>query len=148
MLPDRQIVAEQTHRRETRMGIILPFAVGIVVVLAGGVIAMLLPQRSQVSIIADLMVTILLLCPSVLCLFAVGIGLVAAAAGMNKVHNGAGKALGRAEGLTARVLTRTERVTESVNQRTINLSVKLAFLEKLLGFFDRPALPSPKDEQK
>lgn len=148
MLPDRQVVAEQTHRRETRMAIILPFAIGIVVVLAGGVIAMLLPQRGQVSIIADLMVTILLLCPSVLCLFAVAIGLVAAAAGMNKVHNGAGKALGRAEGLTARVLNRTERLTESVNQRTINLSVKLAFLEKLLGFFDRPTLPSPKDEQK
>jgi hypothetical protein len=148
MLPDRQILAEQTHRRETRNGIILPLVVGIVVVLLGGVIAMLLPQRSQVSIIADLMVTLMMLCPSALCLFAVAIGLVAAAAGMNKAHDGAGKALGKAEGLTARVLKGTERTTETINQKTINLSVKLAFLEKLLGVYDRPALPSPKDEQK
>lgn len=148
MLPDRQTLAEQTHRRETRIGIILPLAVGIVVVLLGGVIAMLLPQRLQVSIIADLMVTLLMLCPSVLCLFVIAIGLVAAAAGMNKAHDSAGKALGKAEGLSARVLNTTERATEAINQRTINLSVKLAFLEKLLGVFDRPALPSPKDEQK
>lgn len=148
MLPDRQIIAEQTHRRETRLYIILPLVAGIVVVLAGGVIALLLPQRFQVSIIADLMLAVLILCPSVLCLFLIVVGLAAAVVGMNKVHTGAGKTLGRAEGLTARVLDGTNRATESINQKTINLSVKLAFLEKLLGAFDRPALPSSKDERK
>lgn len=148
MLPDRQKIAEQMHRRETRLYIILPLVAGIVLVLAGGVIAMLLPQRLQVSIIADLMLTIMLLCPSVLCLFAVVVALVAAAAGMNKLHGGAGKAFGRAEGLTARVLEGTNRASETVNQKTINLSVRLAFIEHLLGVFDRPALPPSKDEPK
>ncbi|MBI5669149.1 MAG: hypothetical protein HZC41_14185 [Chloroflexi bacterium] len=147
MLPDRQILAEQAHRRETRLYIILPLVVGIVVVVAGGVIALLLPQRLQVSLIADLLVTVLLLCPSVLCLFAVAIGFVAAAAAMNKAHTGAGKLLGRAEGLSARMLDTTNRATETINQKTINLSVKLAFLEKLLDVYERPALP-PKDERK
>ncbi len=148
MLPNRQNIAERAHRRETRLYIILPLVIGIVLVLAGGVIVMLLPQRLQVSIIADLMLVVLMLCPSVLCLFLVVVALVAAAAGMNKVHVGASKTLGRAEGLTARVLDNTNRATETINQKTINFSVKLAFLEKLLGVFDRPTLPSSKDEDK
>lgn len=147
MLPNRQVLAEQSHRRETRRYIILPLVAGIVVVLAGGVIALLLPLRQQVSIIADILVTVLLLCPAVLCLFAVAIGFVAAAAAMNNAHTATGKLLGRAEGLSARVLDTTNRATESINQKTINLRVKLAFLEKLLDVFERPALP-PKDEHK
>lgn len=145
-MSNRQVQAEKTHRRETRLQIILPFVAGVVLVLVGGIIALLLPKRLQVSLIADLMLTVLVLCPAALCLFAVAIGFVAAAAGAGKLHGSLGSALSRVEGLSARVLEQSGRVTDVINRQTIGLSARFAFLDKLLGVFDRPASSSTKDE--
>jgi hypothetical protein len=147
MLPDRQSLAEKAHRRETLVQIILPFAAVLVVVLIGGGIALVLPRPAQVSILADLMLALMCLFPAVICLFPLALGLMAAAFGMNVVHGSAGKLLRRGEGLTARLLERTSRLTEGVNQQTINLSARFAFLEKLIGSFeDDPASSSTKDK--
>ncbi len=147
MAPDRQILAERAHRRETRLHIILPLAGGLVLILASLVAVLLLPKRLQVSLVADWLLLICFLCPTALCLFPVAIGMVVAAAGLGAAHQKTAGGLARVERLTARALERTQGATEKVNQTTINLSVKLAFFDKLLGAFDRPALPSEKDKQ-
>lgn len=147
MAPDRQTLAESAHRREMRLHIILPFAGGLVLVLVGVVAVVLLPKRLQVSLVADWLLMICFLCPVALCLFPVAVGMVAAAAGLGVLHHKTGGGLARVERLTERALENTQGITEKINQATVDLSVKFAFFDKLLGVFDNPALPPEKDEQ-
>ena len=126
------------HRRETLLHLIVPMIGVGVIVLAGGVLVFLLPRRSQVAVIADWMLTVMTCCPAVLCLFAVCIALVAAIAGMNKLHVLATQPLDRIETLSRTVAEKTAEVTDGINQKTADISAKFAFANSLLGTFDTP----------
>lgn len=137
-----------THRRETLVYIILPFAVAVLLVVAGVVIAMILPQRAQVSVIADLLLSVLLLCPAVVCLFPLVLLLITGAVAMNQVHDKAALPLRRVEQLTENLARRTHRVTEVINRKAVELGVKSASIERLLDIFEKPLATSKKDDRK
>src|SRR5262249_33995513 len=100
--PDSGIIASKTkHNRETLLSIILPMLGVGAVVLVGLIIVLLLPERLQVSLIADWLLSVLFLCPVVLCLFPLCIGLIAAIVGMNKAHDAMAKPLQRVQTLSA-----------------------------------------------
>lgn len=145
---DSGLVASKANfNRETLRWIILPIMGVLALVLLGIVAVLLLPKRLQVSIIADWLVTILFLCPTVLCLFPICVGLMAAVVGMNRAHNVVSKPLQRVESLSATIKDRTIQTTDTVNRQTINASVKLAFIDRLLAVFDPPQAP-PTDSTK
>jgi hypothetical protein len=142
----RPSTAEEVHRRETLRYIVLPMVGVGLIVLAGAVISLLLPQRLQVSIIADWLLTILFLCPLALCLFPFCILMVAAVFGLNKAHDALVSPLRRVESLSETLRDRVSKTTDIVNQKTVDASAKWAFVDRLLSVFDPPR--SPPDHMK
>lgn len=126
------------HRDDTRRYILLPMLGGGLLIIAGLVAVALLPQRLQVSQVSDLLLTLFVLCPLVLCLLPIYLGLVAAVFGLNKVHGMASAPLTMLERLTSGLAESTLRAANSLAQRGISLSTRLAYLERLLGVFNRP----------
>jgi hypothetical protein len=138
---------ETLHRQETFRYIILPMTGVLALLILGVAAVLLLPKPKQVSIIADWLLTILFLCPAVLCLFPVVILLVAAVAGLNKAHGAARKPLQKLENLSASLNTRTAEITDAINQKTVDASVKIAFADRLLSIFDPPSSTNGEKEE-
>lgn len=145
--PSHRRNSEKQERRETILFLILPMIIAAVMVLGGGVIALMLPRRLQVSILSDWMISIMVMCPAVLCLFAIGLVLIIVVAGMNKLHHIVAKPLDRLEDLSETLVEKTEQASEVINQTTINISAQLAPLDRVLGVFDEPP-PSENGEEK
>jgi hypothetical protein len=144
----RQSAAELAHRREILRYIVLP-TVGLIALIGLGVgIVLLLPKPGQVSLVADWMLTVFFLCPVMLCLFPIVILMVAAIAGMNKLHDKTLSPLKRLEHMAATLNTNVAQLTDSINHKTVDASVKFAFLDRLLSIFDPPSSPSPNGEKE
>lgn len=142
----RRSVTEEVHRRETLRYIVLPMIGMVLLVLIGGMISLLLPQRLQVSIIADWLLTVMFLCPLVLCLFPICILMVGAVVGLNKAHDATAKPLRRIESFSAALNERVSKTADTVNQKTVDVSAKWAYVDRLLSVFDPPK--SPPDHMK
>lgn len=139
--------SDRDRQRETLRYLLLPMVVALLVVLLGAAAVMLLPQRSQVSIIADWMMSVLVLCPVVICLFPVCVGLIVAIAAMNRLHDSAAKPLRRAEDWSRTLVDRTTKTTDIVNQRTVSVSSRFAFIDRLFSTFDASANGDAKKEE-
>jgi hypothetical protein len=131
--------SEQRHRRETILYLIVPMIGAGVIVLAGGVMTMLLPRRQQVTTLSDWVLTIVVLCPSVVCLFAICLILIVAVASMNKLHSMAAKPLTRLEDVSETMVERTSQATDSINEKTVDFGARFAFLDRILSAFDPPS---------
>ncbi len=143
---ETQTDALKQHRRDTQLQIILPLAGGGLLLLIALVIAMLLPHFKQVAAVSDFLMTLLLLCPMAICLLPLALILTVAALYMNRVHDGTAGALGRLVMLSEKVSTRFDSAADTVAHKAIDVSVKLAPVEKqLFGAFDRPATTTPKE---
>ncbi len=128
--PEQRLEETQDNlRREQRRQIWLPFAGGGLLLLALVIFAAFLPG---VSVVANFMMTILLLCPVVVCLLPLYFLLVFAVFGMNSVYNGAAKPLHRLEKLTASIATRTSRYSDTLARKSINLNTRFAPLSNQL----------------
>lgn len=139
--------SDRDRQRETLRYLLLPMVVALLVVLLGAAAVMLLPQRSQVSIIADWMMSVLVLCPVVICLFPVCVGLIVAIAAMNRLHDSAAKPLRRAEDWSRTLVDRTTKTTDIVNQRTVSVSSRFAFIDRLFSAFDAPTHGDAEKEE-
>lgn len=137
----RPSTAEAVHRRETLRYIVLPMVGVALLILVGAIISLLLPQRLQVSIIADWLLMILFLCPLALCLFPICIVMVAAVFGLNKAHDALVSPLRRVGSLTETLKERVSKTADVVNQKTVDASAKWAFVDRLLSVFDPPKTP-------
>jgi hypothetical protein len=142
-----QITTKAKQRRDTLRWIILPIVGVGALVLVGTVIVLILPERLQVSLISDWLVSVLCLCPTVLCLFPLCILMISAVVGMNRAHQAVSKPLQRVEMLSTTLRDRTAQTTDAINRQTVNASVKFAFIDRLLAVFD-PPLPPPDDLTK
>jgi hypothetical protein len=131
--------SRQQHRRETLRFIILPFLGAVGVVLAAVIVTMLLPRRLQVSIIADLLLSFLVLCPLVVCLFPLCILMIALAASVARGHDVAARPLRRVEDWSRLFAEKTAQVADTVNHLTVDWSTRFAFVDRLLSVFDPPA---------
>lgn len=129
--------AQITHRRETLLWIILPVALGALLIAAGTTTAMLLPRRIQVSVLADVLFTSLVLCPIVLCLLPLCVALVTAVFWMNRVHRSAARTLGRVEDMSRSLSDKAIQGMDTVSRASIAVNSKFAYLNRLWGVFDR-----------
>jgi membrane protein implicated in regulation of membrane protease activity len=140
--PDRGQIASKTNlNRDTVRWIVLPIAGVGALVLVGTVIVLILPGRLQVSLIADWLLSVLFLCPMVVCLFPLCLLMILAIVGMNRAQQAVSKPLQRVETLSATLRDRTVHTTDAINRQTINASVKFAFIDRLLAVFDSPMEP-------
>jgi hypothetical protein len=124
LTPEQRLAeTEKTLRRDQRLHIWLPFAVGAILLIVLVAFAALLPR---VSVVANCLLTVLILCPALLCLLPIYFLTVFAVFGMNSLYNGAAKPLRSLEKLSARVLNRTTDVSDTLARSSINFNARLA----------------------
>lgn len=124
LTPEQRLVGTKKRLRRTqRLQMWLPFGIGVVIILALVVFAAFLPR---ISVVANCLLTLLILCPALLCLLPVYFLMVFAAYGMNSAYRGAAKPLRSLEKLSARVLNRTLSLSDRVARQSINLNARFA----------------------
>ncbi len=147
--PAETTQAEHQHRRETRRQIWLPLGIGLgVLALAAGVMmSPLFPpaNRAGISLVADWTLSVLVLCPTALCLFPLAAGLLIAAFGMNIAHDAAARPLRRGVRFSETLAVQAQQSADRVSRAAIGLSAHLAYGERLLSVFDRPPSDPERD---
>src|SRR5689334_12124786 len=96
-----QTASKTSYNRDMVRWIVLPIVGVGALVLLGTIIVLILPGRFQVSLIADWLVSVLFLCPMVVCLFPLCLLMILAVVGMNRAHQAVSKPLQRVETLSA-----------------------------------------------
>lgn len=143
-MTDQHQRVETRHRQQTRWEIILPLAAAIlVIVLCAAYVGSraflpTLNESNRVSLLADWMLLVFMLCPAVICMFPLAMLAVVSAIGMNKAHESLSGLLVKVEDASRLVETRTTSITEQVNQKTIAVSSRFGLIYKLLGTFESP----------
>lgn len=132
-------LSAKTHRNETLRYIVLPMVGVLAIILLGTMAVLLLRRPFQVGVVADWLLTVLVLCPMALCLFPVCILLIAAVAGLGKAHGMAAKPLRRVEAMSAELATRAAATTDTINRQSMTFSTRFAFLDRWMSLFDRPS---------
>ncbi|MFQ3565665.1 MAG: hypothetical protein SNJ59_01585 [Aggregatilineales bacterium] len=119
--------AKATHRRQTRRGIWLPFLAGILLLFILMIIAVLSPRP---GVMADFLLTTLLLCPALLCLFPIYVGMVALVGGMGRLNQLARRPLYTLDEKSGELVERVYSASDAIARRTINISARLSPFEK------------------
>ncbi|MCS6834452.1 MAG: hypothetical protein NZ750_00345 [Anaerolineae bacterium] len=137
----RRQEAQRLHRHDSRWRITLPLALAFLLVFVlFGLVAF--PSESvwrlRASAISDFLVSVLILCPLILCLFPVYLLVVALAWWATRLHQGAQPPLERLQTRLDQAGAQLQRAAESLSHKTIDWSAKLAPLLSLLSIFDRP----------
>lgn len=126
------------HRRETLLYLIVPLLVTVFIVLLAVAVVLLLERQIQVSLLADWMMTILVFCPALLCTTIVCISLVAAVVLMSRAGHPVLRPFQKVNEVTQMAADRTAKAAETVNNTTVNVASRFAFLDRLLSAFDMP----------
>lgn len=142
------LVSEVTHRRETRRLILLPFALGLLLVLGCVVVVLLLRRGSQISVISDLLILVFMLCPALLCMLPVTILMIMAVFGMNRVHDQAARPLRRIHEYSMMVANRVDETSLQVSQKTINISARFGMFYHLFSIFNRLSSSRSKNDHE
>lgn len=132
------------HRQQTRRYIILPFFLVVLLLIVVLLIVLSLRTPTQVALISDMMLTIFVLCPLMLCLFPLVMVLVVMVVGMSKLHQGSKSPLRRLEQMSFSVEQNIDKWAGIIDRRVINLVVKFAPIHRILTIFDSP---SPLQEE-
>lgn len=141
-LNQRHLELGRAARRSVRFSVLLPFALLLVLLVAIVVAVMSLRSPAQVALLSDSMLTVLVLCPLVICMFPLVILSLVLAPLLNRWHPKSRSPLRRLEAWTAGLEHNVEGWLGNVDERVLNWAVKLAPLRELLTAFDLPAAES------
>ncbi|MFW5691368.1 MAG: hypothetical protein ACOCXZ_02595 [Chloroflexota bacterium] len=111
------------------------------VLIAAGLLALLLllvlsfsptglQEPGQVSIISNLFLICLALCPVMLCLFPLYVILMVGVYGINRAERGGRHSLRRARRVSRRAADATASVSDRLSQRSIDIGTRLAYLDR------------------
>lgn len=141
----RHHALRRAERRRIWLSVVLPFLLVSVVTLA--IIGTVLSLRSpiQVSLMSDAMVTVLALCPLVICMFPLVILSVTLVTLLNRWHPKSRSPLRRLEGWTALMEQNVEQWLGNVDERVLKWAVRLAPFRQLLTTFDPPVADSSEE---
>ncbi|MGB1287326.1 MAG: hypothetical protein ACPG7F_12380 [Aggregatilineales bacterium] len=127
------------HQRDTRHRIILPFLLAWLLIIGIVMIAATMNDplaRTRVSLIADFMILILVMCPAMLTLFVIYMLIIVMNYGMLKLHRATGTPLQRLENLTEKMAERVNNITGKANQQAMNLGTRFAPIAHFLSVFE------------
>jgi len=141
-LNQRQLELGRAARRRVRFSVLLPFALLLVLLVAIVVAVMSLRSPAQVALLSDSMLTALVLCPLVICMFPLVILSLGLVSLVNRWHPKSRSPLRRLEGWTAAMEQNAESWLGNVDERVLNWALKLAPLRELLRAFDAPEAES------
>lgn len=131
--PETQVAAtEQARRRQVRREIVLPFAGGFVFVLLLVGVAALLFRQGGTGLVANLLLTVLVLCPLALCVFPFTLVMVAAMYGVGKLNTFIYRPLRGLEGLSVKMNQTVARFGKQAVDKTIDLSAAYEKFDRLV----------------
>ena len=141
----RHLASRRAERRKIWLSVLLPFMLVLVVALV--TIGTVLSLRSpvQVSLMSDSMLTVLVLCPLVICMFPLVILSLGLVSLLNRWHPKSRSPLRRLEAWTALMEQNVEEWLGKVDERILEWAVRLAPLRQLLSTFDPPAAESSEE---
>lgn len=132
-----RLTALQKSRTESRRTIWRWMLLAGLVITAAMIVVMLLREAEQVSLIADFMLIVMVLCPMLLCLGPLAVGLWVAVFAMSRVDNLLGGQIDRLEGITQSLSERTAKASEALSKRSISFSAQFAILDRLFNPVDK-----------
>jgi hypothetical protein len=121
---------------------LITFAVGLlipifVLFLTIPGLPLYLGDKGRVSILADVLLICFALCPMILCLFPIYLLLMVSIYGLELVYRMTSKPLGRAREITQTVADKTAESADNISRKSIEISARFAFFDRLVNFFDR-----------
>jgi hypothetical protein len=131
-----QLTPAARHKRQTRRQILLPVLGGVVLIILLVGVVLWLPQRLQVGIVSDFMLSVFMLCPAVICMLPLTILMLSAAFGAGRLHD---RAVSPLRGLRVRVDNVTgqiETAAGKINQRTVTYGARLGAVMRVLDVFE------------
>ncbi|MCY4145207.1 MAG: hypothetical protein OXE95_09130 [Chloroflexi bacterium] len=137
MNPRRQ-ESERWRRRHLWLSVFAPFLLTLLMALAGVAAVLLLPAPEQVALVADVMLTLLALCPAIALMFALALCAWALVIQMRRWAARAPSPLRRLEALTAAAHQRADGWLGRVDGQVLEWAVRLEPLRSLLTLFDAP----------
>lgn len=133
------------HRRNVLLAIVLPFIGGFLVIVALSVAAI---ASGRSSTLADIFLTIVVLCPVAVCMLPIYFLLVILIGLMGRANQSAGRGLQRLNGLVDGVGIRAVGATNRVAGLSIRWNSAFAYLDKLLfRIFDPEVTKRKRDER-
>lgn len=136
------------HARQTQRQIILPVLGGVVLIALLVGIVLWLPQRLQVGIVSDFMLTVFMLCPAVICMLPLTILLLVAAFGAGRLHDRAVPPLRGLQARSGKLAGLADSAATTVNQRTIVYGARLGAALRVLDIFEYPQPTATDGEGK
>ena len=127
---------DRSNRKRFRRVALLPF--GLVLGIGCAYLGVVLSLRSpiQVALVSDTLLTLLVLCPAVVCLFPLVILSIALVALMNRWQRATVSPLRRLEAWTAALEGNADRWLGRVDERILEAAVAFAPIRQLLRTFD------------
>lgn len=131
---------ERIHRREVRRMLMLPFFGALLLLI---VLVIIAAQTVRPGVIADILLTLLILCPLAICLLPLYLGAFLLMGGVGRLHNGLVSPFKRLRGLTAAARERAEDGMDRAACASIGFNVRFAWLDRLVfSIFDGPTPPT------
>ena len=129
---------DQLQRNRARRAVFLPFGLMLMflAVIVGA--ALSLPTAAQVAVLSDAMLTLLVLCPMVICMFPLVILMLTLAVAAGRLQRISKSPLRRLESWTAAVENHADKWLGRIDERALRWAVSFAPFRRLLGMFDAP----------
>ena len=133
---------DRLQRNRRWRGVFLPF--GLMLMLLTVIIGMALSLRTaaQVAVLSDAMLTLLVLCPMVICMFPLVVLMLMLAAFAGRLQRISKSPLRRLESWAAVMENRADKWLGQVDERTLQWAVNFAPFRRILGMFDAPSYKS------
>lgn len=128
--------SQAKHLRETRRQILFPLLAATLLVVVSIMVVLILPRRAQVSVVADIMLITLMLCPAAVCLLPLTIGLLVVAFRAGQLHSQLAPPLRGWQARTAALSARAAALADAVNRRVIVYSARLEVVLRALDAFE------------
>jgi hypothetical protein len=140
-------VSKRRHEREVLLQIVLPMALGVLVIALVMIALVALPRLLQVSIVADFTLTLFVLCPLALCTLPLTIALATVAMISGRAHPALAKPLRRGEAWSLKLRGQATRLLERIGKASIRFRVFTAPAVQWMRRTFRPSpVPKPDDE--
>lgn len=136
---------DRLRRVRYRKSVILPFGLVFVLAMAYIGIALALPAPTQVAVLSDAALSLLILCPAAICLFPITIAVFALLALTRRWQRGTMSPLRRLERWAAALENNADRWLGGIDQRILNWAVAFAPIRQLLRSFDTLSDDTPSE---
>ena len=130
---------DKIQRQQTRRYILLPLLLLLAILLVTVAVLFALQTPTQVAIVSDMMFTVFVLFPLVICMFPLVVLMFALIALMGRLHDGTKSPLRRLEQWTYTIEQRVEGWARIIDSRVLNYAVQFAPLRRILTIFDAPS---------